>query len=378
MHRQRNKKSNEVSPAVLVEGKKLYTDQLVNLLHRQIYKGLRSIWLDSKAQSENWSEDPAKPNKSALSMFQDKLEMIRKWSDEIITDEYSRIINETGIDYYDDLITAVIVSHVKVLSSIRLCKRENPIELKVPNTKNFIHKCYIESARKFIENPFLMEDREDKVDYIQSQKNLQESFKVISLCIVQTIQNILPTKEILHQNLQADSEGEYSDDNESDNGRSSGRSRTRSEDRIKSLVRRELDKYVESDEERSRSRSRSRSKSPDVLEKSDEQPNLDMSPDDDTGIKKNDHDNHHDHRDDDYDKEHENDYIDDDDEEDEEEVPVGEESDESVVKQVIVPVNKKLAAQKHAEETLIPEIKNQLETNPNIASDTLFFSDAED
>lgn len=398
-HSKRNKKKRkdtDVSATILVEGKKLYTDQLINLLYPEIYKGIRSIWYNSKVEAEKWSdENSEKPSKSPLLIFQEKLSMIRKWSDEIISNEYARIIEETNCDYYDKLIEAVFVSHVKVLSSVRLCKKERPIELRVPHSKNFVHKCYIETSKKFIENPYLIEDREEKIDYMQIQKNLNESYKVISICVIKAIQNLLPTKEILEQNLQQDSDSDY----ESDYSNHSRRSQK--SDKIKDIVRRELDRYIESESERSENSRRNNENDNDNDRENDssgsresvsstkansESPDLETT--DDYRRRDNNSDN-----DNDSDNESgnnsnashdlDNEYVDQESDQDSFDetavpIPVGEQSDRESVKQVIVPANKKLAAQKHAEENLIPEIKERIEKNPTIDSDTLFLSDAED
>lgn len=380
--------NQEISATVLVEAKKEYTEQLTNFLSPQIYKGLQTIWKNCKIEverktKESEAESDAKPVKPALISFQEKMEMIPIWSDEIITKEYSRIIDDSKCDYYDDLITAVFISHVKVLSSVRLGKREKQIELKVPNSKNFIHKCYIEAARKFYENPFLMEDRQDKIGYLDIQRNLQASKMTINGCVKEAIQKLLPTRDILQSYLEEDPES----DNESYGSHGSfHRSETTeditkdvSEDRqnvIKDLVKQELEHYM------------SDHRSDNVLDHDLEnvsskpfrnvnssRPDLDISGDE-AGIEELQRD-----RDSDSERSKHNDSDSDGHSSDSDSgvvpIPIGEDIETESTKQVIVPASKKLQQQKEAEQNLIPEIKKQMEENPNIGSDTLFLSDSD-
>ena len=70
-------------------------------------------------------------------------------------DEYVRIKTISKCDWLDDLVTAVFLSHTKILTAIKSNKKNNKINLKIPKIDHFIHKCYIESAREFWKNPFL-------------------------------------------------------------------------------------------------------------------------------------------------------------------------------------------------------------------------------
>ena len=46
----------------------------------------------------------------------------------------------------DDLVTAVFLSHTKILTAIKSGNKQNKINLKIPKIDHFIHRCYIESA----------------------------------------------------------------------------------------------------------------------------------------------------------------------------------------------------------------------------------------
>ena len=58
--------------------------------------------------------------------FQNLLSNIPQWNQEIINEQYNLILTNSGCDYLEDLLTAIIVSHTKVLTAIRLviCKKK--------------------------------------------------------------------------------------------------------------------------------------------------------------------------------------------------------------------------------------------------------------
>jgi hypothetical protein len=177
----------------LVEAKKLYTQQLIDILSPLLHEGLKSIFETCKNPE----------NKKVLMTFQEKLKSIPIWNQTIIDKEYTRIIDKTDCNWLDKLIEAVFVSNVKVLSSVSI-KTAKSINIKVPETKNFIHKCYIECARFFYEDPELIDDRELLLSISEIQKNMKRSLLGISNSIEKTIRELIPLQEILEHYLTQD------------------------------------------------------------------------------------------------------------------------------------------------------------------------------
>ena len=85
-----------------------------------------------------------------LSVFQKKLSEIPKWNQDIINEECTKIIDESKCDWIDELITAVFVSHTRILTSININKNKGKIDLQIPKTTHFIHKCYVDE-KTFLE-----------------------------------------------------------------------------------------------------------------------------------------------------------------------------------------------------------------------------------
>ena len=190
---------------VLVDAKVEYTNQLITILKPTIYQGIKSIYEDSKSHcQENGNIN------NTLVHFQLLLSQIPKWNQEIINEETERIMGESGCDWLDDLITAVFVSHTRILTTINNSKQKKRIDLKIPKVSHFIHKCYIDIARLFWKNAYLFNENISKSEF---QRNRRESETIIEASINETVRRQLPVKHILQEYLgnQYDDSGDESD-----------------------------------------------------------------------------------------------------------------------------------------------------------------------
>ena len=218
----------ESNVAVLVDAKAEYTKQLVNIIRPYIYDGVKSIYDDAKEICDRNNT----PN-STLMTFQKLLSNIPKWSQEIIDQEYDRIISESQCDWLEDLITAVFVSHTKILSVVHTSNKSKKINLKIPKADHFIHKCYIECAREFWKNPYLFSDKLGQYEY---QRNIRDAEHIIGESICETIRKQLPVKHILREYLGND----FNDDEEEENVEGSITDSYRNN--LKKIVQKEIEK----------------------------------------------------------------------------------------------------------------------------------------
>ena len=179
--------------AVIVDAKSEYTKQLVNTLKGGIYQGIKKIFNECRDKCQEMGE-----LSNVLSDFQGKLEEIPKWNQEVILGECDTLLTESKCDWIDDLITAVFVSHTRVLTSINFSKNKRQINLKVPKTDHFIHQCYVDVARIFYKAPYLMDDTGSRYEF---QRNRNESEVLIEKSIENTIRKQLPVKHILQEYL---------------------------------------------------------------------------------------------------------------------------------------------------------------------------------
>ena len=196
----------EGNVTILVDAKQEYTKQLINILKNSIYDTVQSIYKNAlKECTEN------KKKKKTLLKFQEKLSNIPKWSSQKIEEEYNFIAETTKCDWIDDLLTAVFITHTKILTIVHKGQQNKKVNLKIPKASHFIHLCYIESAREFWKNPYLFSEKVSQYDY---QRNMRDALTIISDTITETIRKQLPVKHILKEYLgdNYQSEAEEEDD----------------------------------------------------------------------------------------------------------------------------------------------------------------------
>ena len=142
----------ENNSPIFSQAKLEYTKQLINILSPHMFDGIKSVYDESKTVHR------MDTTKSIILLFRVFLEKVPSWSNEIIETETNRIIQLSDCDWLDDLITAVFISHTKILTSIGTNVNNVNVDLTIPKTINFIHKCYINVAREIWKNPYLFDD----------------------------------------------------------------------------------------------------------------------------------------------------------------------------------------------------------------------------
>ena len=183
----------ESNNTIFTHAKLEYTAQLVDVIAPNLFDGIKSIY--DEAKTVHRTNNPN--NNSILIIFRLFLEKVPTWSNEVIETETNRIIESSNCDWLNDLITAVFISHTKILTAIGSNNNSN-IELIIPKTINFIHKSYINIAREIWKNPYLFDDYVSGSEY---QRNMRTVELLIKESIENTIRKALPVKEILKQQL---------------------------------------------------------------------------------------------------------------------------------------------------------------------------------
>ena len=178
---------------MLVESKNEWCARLVNILVPPVIEGFNSIFQDAyKLCIENDEES------KYLMTFQNLLNNISKWSDELIENEKQRILSETGCPYLEDLLTCVHIIQLKALSCARVGTENKKINVDIPNINIFLHKLYINAARKIYINIYLYEK---DIQPLQIQKNNRELELIIKEALLDTIRSNIPVEVILRSYL---------------------------------------------------------------------------------------------------------------------------------------------------------------------------------
>jgi hypothetical protein len=110
-----------------------------------------------------------------------------------------------------DIVTAIFVSNVKILASIRLKGNDDNIRVKIPTSDIFIHSIYIEAAQQIFSNPYLFYHKNSFSDLEKSKEIVK---RIIKDATETTIKNMLPFDNILQEYLKKslDDNAEVSED----------------------------------------------------------------------------------------------------------------------------------------------------------------------
>ena len=196
----------DLNAPVFAQAKLEYTKQLKDILIQRMYDGMYEIY--QKSKKENNSDDF---DDNIVKIFRRNIEIIPKWNTDIIEEELQNIIKISKCDWLDDLITAVIISHTKILLSISSNRDNKKVNLTIPVVSNFIHKCYINFGREIWKNPYLYDENVISSEY---QKNIKIIEGLISESIDITIRKLLPVKEILREHLESNELNKPSEERE--------------------------------------------------------------------------------------------------------------------------------------------------------------------
>jgi len=180
---------DDFNVSALHESKNEWGSRLVTLLTPLIIDGYKSILDDSMKLCKENNED-----EKYLMTFQNLISRIPKWNDVMVERERKRICETSGCNYLEDLVTCVHIIQLKILTSMRVGQKQKKIDISVPKLDDFIHKTYINVARKIYKNVYLFEVG---IPPLQIQKNHRELEIIIQECILNTLRESIPVEAIL-------------------------------------------------------------------------------------------------------------------------------------------------------------------------------------
>lgn len=230
----------------IVEIKNIYMTHLINIVTPSIYEGIKSVYIHAikihDIMVEEGKIDPSSVSPGILKIFQTCLKEIPSLNNNSIENETNRIKNDSKCsDWFDDLIKAVVKSHIKLLIFDGKCKTTIDEELKNYHnkieTKDFVHKCYIEVARLLYNSPELFWH---EFPPLEIKRNQKEVYELIKIATGEAIRKILPNKLILQEYLKE----KYIDDNDNDISVNIKNSEYMN---VKSLVEKDLNKPSDKD-----------------------------------------------------------------------------------------------------------------------------------
>ena len=180
---------DDFNVSALHESKNEWGSRLVTILTPLIIDGYKSILDESVKLCKDNGE-----NDKYLMTFQNLISRIPKWNTQIIETERKRICDKSGCTYLEDLVTCVHIIQLKILTSMRVGQKQKKIDINIPKLDDFIHKTYINVARKVYKNVYLFETN---ILPLQIQKNHRELEIIVQECILNTLRESIPVEAIL-------------------------------------------------------------------------------------------------------------------------------------------------------------------------------------
>ena len=156
---------------VLVEARREYTDQLCYYMIPVI--------IQTKADIYNTSQKM----EPSVRQFQVLLQEVKQWNQAIVKEHVDKMMKECP--WFTELLTAVMVAHIKILSSVRLGQDQRKISIRMPSNDLFVHPSYINCAKNLYHDPHIFFSNASDGE---KEAVLNARFKP---CIEQTIRELL-------------------------------------------------------------------------------------------------------------------------------------------------------------------------------------------
>ena len=168
----------------LIETKNEYIEHMQDIITIPISKKIYEIWCDCSKR------------KGSIKEFQKELIQIKKWNNNIIDEEYKRIVKSSKCKYLADLIKIIIITTIKIKIYEYKDYFDN-IKIKIPAPEDFVHKCYINVSIFSWKNAYLFNNKNIKDSEHQNNLNIiEENFKII---IKKTFRDFIPFNDIFQQ-----------------------------------------------------------------------------------------------------------------------------------------------------------------------------------
>ena len=186
---------------ILVEAKREYLGQLCILMCPVMIETFEEMYDEAYKLSKG---------RKVLVMYQKLLKEVPNWSDAMSKQHTDNIANRCA--WFNDLLAAVFVSCVKILSAVRLSKDNKKISLKLPTNEVFIQMCHNKVAESLYNDPYIYHDSQN-----EHSRN-DKLFERFSICIENAVKELIPVQQILQTYMSQTQEGQDLDLNETEIG----------------------------------------------------------------------------------------------------------------------------------------------------------------
>ena len=168
----------------LIDTRNEYIEHIQDILSVAISKRIYAIYTEMIEE------------KKGLKGFQNELYSIRKWNNNMVNDEYKKIVKYTKCKYLSNLIKIIIITTIKI-KIYEYREQFDNIKIKIPNPEDFVHKCYINAASFSWKNAYLY--NRNNIKDAEYQNNLNIIEENIRAIIKKTFRDFVPFDEIFKQ-----------------------------------------------------------------------------------------------------------------------------------------------------------------------------------
>ena len=148
-----------------------------------------------KIFKELWNEATSDGQRNAAKKFQKLCQEVKTWNETQIR-EYTDMV-KAKCEYFSDLVAAIFVAEVKILSSIKARKNPPKVNVEVPNNDLFVHSVILKMAERLYWEPNVIAIADDYVRGEEVGKRLFEAVK-------KTVYRMCPRKAVLKANIGSD------------------------------------------------------------------------------------------------------------------------------------------------------------------------------
>ena len=168
------------STAILVEAERKFMIKLCNAMTPVMIDAFYDMYKKAVEVSKG---------RQTLIHYQTLLQEVPHWNNTIVKQHADAIIKSCSM--FPNLLAAVFVISVKIMSAVRISSDSKKINIKLPSNDVFVHSCYIAAAKGLYEDPYVVvEKMSDQDRRIKMAARFNELIKEV-------VDDFIPVQQIL-------------------------------------------------------------------------------------------------------------------------------------------------------------------------------------
>jgi len=168
------------STAILVEAERKFMIKLCNAMTPVMIDAFYDMYKKAIEVSKG---------RQTLIHYQTLLQEVPHWNNTIGKQHADAIIKSCSM--FPNLLAAVFVISVKIMSAVRISSDSKKINIKLPSNDVFVHSCYIAAAKSLYDDPYVV------VDKMSDQERRIKMGARFTELIKEVIDDFIPVQQIL-------------------------------------------------------------------------------------------------------------------------------------------------------------------------------------